>query len=260
MHVRSIAYRDAKRCQPRPQTFCKLTAPPLNLAPRAATEMKRVQEKPPGGLTFGGYVHRNMAGTAGGFSQTGHPPMGRNVNLNYAQRMLRLRPSNDLHLDVLGLPNAGAPHPPTVPRQRPQTQCVHSRPHTLAYSDSHAIDAIRSSTRGSQREHARSRTVDERLLASTKGEEKTAKTPHKLDPLPKRPPSSSVGTRKREVSARKVSIGALPPIEGEIDAEAEKMVSRLEENDESSSDTSSESEDEVRNPYWSALQVGFPAE
>ena len=204
--------------------------------------MKKIREKPPTGLTFGGYVHRNMTGTASGFSQSGNPPMGRNVNLNYAQQMLRLRPSNDLHLDVLGLPNTGVPHQPTTPRQRPQTQQVQSRRHTLAYSDSHAMEAIRSSTRGSLREHTRAKTVDEQLISSVK-EDKTTKNPRKLDPLPKRPPSSSV---KRQLSARNAPYGTLPPLAGEVDAELMKVVSKLEEELENSSESSSESEDEVR--------------
>lgn len=210
--------------------------------------MKKIHEKPPTGLSFGGYVHRNMTGTASGFSHSGNPMMSRNTS--YAQQMLRLRPSNDLQLDVLGLPNLGAPHQPTMPRQRPQTQYQQSRRYNLSQSDSHAMEALRTSTRaGSLRQHGRAKTVDDRLLTPTDSSTQLGNNPRKLEPLPKRPPSSSHATT-REASARTRKLhGTLPPIEAET-AERELLkegrpLSRMEEDLESSSDCSSESEDEV---------------
>ena len=201
--------------------------------------MKKLREKPPSGLNLGGYVHRNMTGTASGFSHSGKQTMSRNAT--YAQQMLRLRPSNDLHLDVLGLPNLGLPHQPTVPRQRPQTQYQQSRRHSLAKSDSQAVQSLRTSTRaGSIRGHDRAKTVDDRLLVATK---ELAKTPQKLEPLPKRPPSPLVA-REQSDRARQT----LPPIEGEVEAEsqnAEKPPSSIEDDFKSSTESSLESEDEV---------------
>ena len=207
--------------------------------------MKKLHEKPPTALPFGGYVHRNMTGTASGFSHSGNPPMNRNAS--YAQQMLRVRPSNDLHLDVLGLPNIGAPHQSTVPRQRPQTQLPQSRKQ-LTQSDSRAIEALRrTSTRGSFRDHERAKTVDDRLLAAAHTPD--SKHSRKLEPLPKRPPSSSLAMT-REASAKRRLLGMLPPLEGEEtkpgeSLDVERPLSRMEEELESSLESSSGSEDEV---------------
>lgn len=200
--------------------------------------MKKLRENPPTGFDFGGYVHRNMTGTANGFSHSGKTTMTRNAT--YAQQVLRLRPSNDLHLDVLGLPNAGLPHQPTVPRQRPQTQQLHSRGHPFAKSDAYAVGALRTSTRAGARSnrHERAKTVDDRLLPpSSITSEDFVKNPRKLEPL-QRPPSSQLRVA-REPSARRIPFGTLPPIEGES-----VPLSRTED-PESSTGSSSESEDEV---------------
>ena len=205
--------------------------------------MKKLHEKPPGGLNFGGYVHRNMTGTASGFSHSGKPTMSRNAT--YAQQMLRLRPSNDLHLDVLGLPNQGLPHQPTVPRQRPQTQYLQSRRHSLAKSESQAVESLRTSTRaGSIRGHDRAKTVDDRLLTAAK---ELARTPYKLEPLPKRPPSSKALVAG-EPSDRARHFGTLPPIEGETEAESqnvERPLQGIDDDSKSSTESSLESDDEV---------------
>ena len=209
--------------------------------------MKKLHEKPPTGLSFGGYVHRNMTGTASGFSHSGNAaPLARNAA--YAQQILRLprnRINNDLHLDVLALPNVGVPHQPTMPRQRPQTQLPQSRRNTTAHSDTHTVEVLRSSVRGSlSRDRQRAKTVDDRLLASKIGEGNT----RKLEPLPKRPPTSSLTTRDLPLSpSKRPPFGTLPPIEGEaaqIEEEFE-AVKRPEEDSVSSSETSSDSEDEV---------------
>lgn len=216
--------------------------------------MKKLHEKPPTGLNFGGYVHRNMTGTASGFSHSGNAaPMPRNAA--YAQQILRLpinRANNDLQLDVLALPNAGLSHQPTIPRQRPQTQYTQSRSHSIAHSGTHAVEALRNSARSSiSRDHQRAKTVDDRLLASrlrTSGGDGLSKGPRKLDPLPKRPPSSSLTTRDLQQSASKrPPFGTLPPIEGEaaqVEEESE-TVDRPEEHSMSSSESSSDLEDEV---------------
>ena len=216
--------------------------------------MKKLHEKPPTGVSFGGYVHRNMTGTASGFSHAGNAaPMTRNAA--YAQQILRFprnRANNDFHLDVLGLPNLGVPHQPTMPRQRPQTQYSQPRRHSTAHSDTQAVEALRHSARGSLREHERAKTVDDRLLTSKIREGSAigggglSKNPRKLDPLPKRPPSSSITTRDLPLSAagKRPSFGTLPPIEGEAEAESE-TVDRPEEDTLSSSESSSDSEDEV---------------
>lgn len=200
--------------------------------------MKKLHEKPP-------YVHRNMTGTASGFSHSGKPTMSRNAR--YAQQMLRLRPSNDLHLDVHGLPNLGLPHQPTVPRQRPQTQYQQFRRHSLVKSDSQAVDSLRTSTRaGSIRSHDRSKTVDDRVLVARK---ELAKTPQKLEPLPKRPPSSNKTLVALEPSDKARHFHTLPPIEGEAEAESQLSVdkppSSIEDDFKSSTESSLESEDEV---------------
>ena len=209
--------------------------------------MKKLHEKPPTGLNFGGYVHRNMTGTASGFSHSGNAaPMTRNAA--YAQQILRLprnRANNNLQLDVLALPNVGVPHQPTVPRQRPQTQLPQSRRHSTAHSDTHAVEALRNSARGSlSREQQRAKTVDDRLLASRIREG----NPRKLEPLPKRPPSSSLTTRDLPLSpSKRPPFGTLPPIEGEIAQTEEESgtLKRPEEDSVSSSESSSDSEDEV---------------
>lgn len=220
-----------------------------------------MHNKPPTGLNFGGYVHRNLTGTASGLAHLGNTansPMSRNAS--YAQQMLRLRPDKNLHLDVLGLPNVGTVYQPTVPRERPQTQYPQSRRHSVAQSDSQVVEALRTSTRGSIRGHQRAKTVDDRLLASKTREDSTAglggmtKNPRKLEPLPKRPPSSSVTTR--DLSASHKLYGTLPPIEGEAaqtETESQKVerpISGIEEDLEASSESSSESEDEVRTRYY----------
>lgn len=177
--------------------------------------MKKLHEKPPTGLNFGGYVHRNMTGTASGFSHSGNAaPMTRNAA--YAQQILRLprnRANNDLQLDVLALPNVGIPHQPTVPRQRPQTQLPQSRRQSTAHSDTQAVEALRNSARSSfSRDHQRAKTVDDRLLAS----KIRGGNPRKLEPLPKRPPSSSLTTRDLPLSpSKRPPFGMLPSIEGE---------------------------------------------
>ena len=210
--------------------------------------MKKLHENPPTGLNFGGYVHRNMTGTASGFSHSGNAaPLTRNAA--YAQQLFRLprnRAGNDLHLDVLALPNAGVPHQPTVPRQRPQTQLPQSRRHqSTAHSDTHAVEALRNSARSSlSRDHQRAKTVDDRLLAAKLREG----NPRKLEPLPKRPPSSSLTTRDLPLSpSKRPPFGTLPPIEGEAAqiGEEDEAVKRLEEESVSSSETSSDFEDEV---------------
>ena len=209
--------------------------------------MKKLHEKPPTGLNFGGYVHRNMTGTASGFSHSGNAaPMTRNAA--YAQQILKLprnRANNDLQLDVLAFPNVGVPHQPTVPRQRPQTQLPQSRRQSTAHSDTQAVEALRNSTRSSfSRDHQRAKTVDDRLLASKIREG----NPRKLEPLPKRPPSSSLTTRDLPLSpSKRPPFGTLPPIEGEA-AQTEKESETLkgpEEDSVSSSESSSDSEDEV---------------
>ena len=108
----------------------------------------------------------------------------------------------------------------------------------------------------SVRGHERARTVDDRLLATMTREDPTAvgggvaKNPRKLEPLPKRPPSSSVTTR--DLSASHKLYGTLPPIEGEVaqreleSQKVERPTSGIEEDLEGSSESSSESEDEVR--------------
>ena len=212
--------------------------------------MKKLHEKPPTGLNFGGYVHRNMTGTASGFSHSGNAaPMTRNAA--YAQQILRLprnRANNDLQLDVLALPNAGIPHhQPTVPRQRPHTQLPQSRRFGTAHSDTHAVEALRHSARSSvSRDHQRAKTVDDRLLAAKIREGNR----RSLEPLPKRPPSSSLTTRDLPLSPSKrpPPFGTLPPIELGETAKIEEEpdpVKRLEEDSISSSESSSDSEDEV---------------
>lgn len=210
--------------------------------------MKKLHEKPPTGLNFGGYVHRNMTGTASGFSHSGNAAPMTTRNAAYAQQILRLprnRANNDLQLDVLALPNAGVPHHPSVPRQRPQTQLPQSRRLGTTHSDTHAVEALRHSARNSvSRNHQRAKTDDDRLLAAKMREG----SHRKLEPLPKRPPSSSLTTRDLPLSPNKrPPFGTLPPIEGEatkIEEEPESL-KRLEEDSISSSESSSDSEDEV---------------
>ena len=216
--------------------------------------MKKLHEKPPTGFSFGGYVHRNMTGTASGFSHSGNAaPIPRNAA--YAQQILRLprnRANNDLQLDVLALPNVGLPHQPTMPRQRPQTQYTQSRSHSIAHSDPHAVEMLRKSARSSlSRDHQRAKTVDDRLLASkirASDGDGLSKGPRKLEPLPKRPPSSSLTTRDLQQSASKrPPFGTLPPIEGETAQTEEEceILDRPEEHSVSSSESSSDLEDEV---------------
>ncbi len=211
--------------------------------------MKKLHEKSPIGLNFGGYVHRNMTGTASGFSHSGNAaPAPLTRNAAYAQQILRLprnRANNDLQLDVLALPNAGVPHQPTVPRQRPQTQLPQSRRQGTAHSDTHAVEALRHSARSSfSRDHQRAKTVDDRLLAAKIRES----SGRKLEPLPKRPPSSSLTTRDLPLSpSKRPPFGTLPPIKGEAAQlkEESESAERLEEDYVNSSESSSDSEDEV---------------
>ena len=217
--------------------------------------MKKVQDKPLNGLNLGNYIHRSVTGTANGFSYPGNAvKMPRNAA--YAQQLLRLPRShanNDLHLDVLGLANAGNPHQPTVPRPRPQTQHPQSRRHPgTAHSDTRAVEnSVRSFARN---EHQRADTVHEKLLASKPSTRvgfavPFSKSPRNLDPLPKRPPSSSLTTRDAPLSSinKRPSFGILPPIDGETAQEETEFesVNRREEDSLSSPQSSTDLEDEV---------------
>ena len=221
-------------------------------------EMKKMQDKSPSGLNLGGYVHRSVTGRANGFSYSCNAAkMSRNAA--YAQQLLTLprgRINNDLHLDVLALANAGNPHQPTVPRPRPQTQYPQSRRYGTAHSDTRAVEPEALRTSGRCEEHQRANTVDDKLLASKLREGLAtpgggglfSKSPRNLDPLPKRPPSSSLTTRDIRLSFNKrPSFGTLPPIEGEpAQQETESdSVDRREEDSLSSPESSTDLEDEV---------------
>lgn len=222
--------------------------------------MKKQRDQP--GFGYSSYTRGNVAAPSYGYGNTPSsfgtllPNIGQGhgaplrLGLSYGQ--FGTRPASGLQLDITALPNMGLNHPPTVPRERPQTQ-AQARLHKSSSSDSATLDKLREMNHGSSHRgiYGRRFSTDDKILLAkhprpplgdvNPPEKSSAKG---LTPL-NRPPSSY---RPGEAPSRKV-YSTLPPI-GSENVEPPEMESV--ENRDNTSESNSQSgslscsEDEVK--------------
>ena len=219
--------------------------------------MKKHPRDQPAGFGYGSFPRGNVAAPSYSYSQAPNtlgshlPNIGHGTALRLPFGQFGTRPASGLQLDITAVPNMGLNHPPTVPRERPQTQASQARLHRHSSSESSAIDKLKEASHNSTHRgmYGRRFSTDDRFMYPPRPignttPDKSSQNRGGLAPL-NRPPSSY---QQGGPTSRKI-YSTLPPIGSENVKPAEFESVDGHDNtseSESGSMSSSELEDEVK--------------